>query len=44
MSWEKKEQLKVAKRYLKGDFKVICVDVLIAKCGIGCVEGLDISS
>lgn len=46
LSWamEKKEQLKVAKRYLKGDFKVICVDVVIAKCGIRCVEGLDISS
>ena len=46
LSWakEKKQQLKVAKRYLKGDFKVIGVDVVIAKCGIGCVERLDISS
>lgn len=40
LSWtkEKKEQLKVAKGYLKGDFKIICVDVVIAKCRIGCVE------
>ena len=46
LSWakEKKEQLKVAKGYLKGYFKVICIDVVIAKCRIGCVERLDISS
>lgn len=34
LSWakEKKEQLKIVKRYLKGDFKVICDAVVIAKC------------
>ena len=34
LSWAKqiKEKLRVAKRYLKGDFKVICFAVAIAKC------------
>ena len=45
LSWakEKTEQLKAAKRYLKGDFKVRFVVVIVRYCMCVCLMNLDIS-